>query len=135
MKSCPTCNRTYPDDVLAFCLVDGSILSAPYDPEATQRIPSARSTNPPPTEVLHSTLKSGGQAYHSPLSSTHMPKDLTPSKGKRGAWRIPIAIPVVLLVLWLLGFILGIGGGLIHILFTVGAVIFITIFIIGRAKS
>lgn len=35
MKSCPTCNRTYPDDTLAFCLVDGSVLSAPYDPQAT----------------------------------------------------------------------------------------------------
>ena len=32
MKSCPTCNRTYPDDTLAFCLMDGAVLSAPYDP-------------------------------------------------------------------------------------------------------
>jgi hypothetical protein len=53
MKSCPTCNRTYPDDTLAFCLVDGSILSAPYNSEATQRIPPSGSTNPPATEVLH----------------------------------------------------------------------------------
>jgi len=50
MKSCPTCNRTYPDDTLAFCLIDGSVLSAPYDPQAKQQ----RANEPPPTEVLHS---------------------------------------------------------------------------------
>ena len=48
MKSCPTCNRTYPDDTLAFCLMDGSVLSAPYDPAAKP----TRDADPPPTEVL-----------------------------------------------------------------------------------
>jgi hypothetical protein len=51
MKHCPMCNRTYADDSITFCLADGSLLSAPYDPDATQRIP-ARLTNPTPTEVL-----------------------------------------------------------------------------------
>jgi hypothetical protein len=51
MKQCPTCNRTYADDSITFCLADGALLSASYDPVATQRIP-ARLTNPPPTEVL-----------------------------------------------------------------------------------
>jgi hypothetical protein len=51
MKRCPACDRTYADDTTTFCLADGSLLSAPYDPEATQRIP-ARLTSPPPTEVL-----------------------------------------------------------------------------------
>lgn len=53
MKRCPTCDRTYADDSTTFCLADGSLLSAPYDPDATQRIP-VRLTNPPPTEVLTS---------------------------------------------------------------------------------
>jgi hypothetical protein len=35
MKQCLICNRTYSDDSLRFCLEDGSILSAQYDPEAT----------------------------------------------------------------------------------------------------
>jgi hypothetical protein len=58
MKSCPSCNRTYPDDNLAFCLMDGSVLSAPYDPNAratppaTQNISSSRTTRPPATEVM-----------------------------------------------------------------------------------
>jgi hypothetical protein len=55
MKTCPECNRTYPDDTLAFCLVDGAILSAPFDPEATHRIPTPRSTNPQATEFLPSS--------------------------------------------------------------------------------
>lgn len=36
MKSCPTCNRTF-EDTMSFCLVDGSILSAPFDPNARRR--------------------------------------------------------------------------------------------------
>lgn len=51
MKQCPACNRTYADDSITFCLADGALLSASYDPDATQRIP-ARLTSPPPTEVL-----------------------------------------------------------------------------------
>ncbi len=51
MKSCPTCNRTYPDDTLAFCLMDGSILSAPFD-ETGKAVPPDRDSSPPPTEVL-----------------------------------------------------------------------------------
>jgi hypothetical protein len=54
MKQCPTCNRTFADYV-TFCIVDGAILSAPYDSEETQRIPSPRITNPPPAEVLRPT--------------------------------------------------------------------------------
>src|SRR5215208_305565 len=54
MKQCPTCNRTYADETLTYCLDDGSLLSAPYDSEATQRIYPARVTNPPPTEALPS---------------------------------------------------------------------------------
>lgn len=56
MKKCPTCNRTYADETLTYCLADGSLLSAPYDPEATQRIYPSRITNSPPTEVLPSNL-------------------------------------------------------------------------------
>jgi hypothetical protein len=53
MKACPTCNRTYADETLAFCLVDGAILSAPYDSHETLRIPASRSTNPTQTEILN----------------------------------------------------------------------------------
>ena len=51
MKSCPTCNRTF-EDTFTFCLVDGSILSAPFDPRATLIIPEPGQTELPPTEVF-----------------------------------------------------------------------------------
>ena len=38
----------------------------------------------------------------------------------------------VILILWLLGFVLHIGGGLIHILIVVAVVLFLVDFITGR---
>jgi hypothetical protein len=57
MKSCPTCSRTYADETLTFCLIDGSILSAPYVPQAPSSISASRYTDPPPTEVLPAAPK------------------------------------------------------------------------------
>ncbi len=56
MKRCPTCNRTYTDASLNFCLEDGTPLAPdappPPDPNATVRYPAARNTlEPPPTEI------------------------------------------------------------------------------------
>jgi hypothetical protein len=55
MKRCPTCNRTYTDLSLNFCLEDGTPLAAdapPVDPNATIRYPAGRDTaEPPPTEI------------------------------------------------------------------------------------
>ena len=55
MKRCPTCNRTYTDLSLNFCLEDGTPLATdgpPVDPNATIRYPAARDTSePPPTEI------------------------------------------------------------------------------------
>ncbi|HEX8144672.1 MAG TPA: hypothetical protein VF553_19040 [Pyrinomonadaceae bacterium] len=50
MKICPTCKRAYADETLTYCLDDGSLLAAAFDPEATQRIPPPRTTYPPPTQ-------------------------------------------------------------------------------------
>ncbi|HEU4769489.1 MAG TPA: hypothetical protein VFS77_19135, partial [Pyrinomonadaceae bacterium] len=61
MKRCPTCNRTYADLSLNFCLDDGTPLAneaAPTtDLDATIRYPSpARDTSePPPTEIYRPT--------------------------------------------------------------------------------
>lgn len=58
MKRCPSCNRSYTDPSLNFCLEDGTplVLDAPTpptsDPNATMRYPAARDTaEPPPTEI------------------------------------------------------------------------------------
>lgn len=44
MKKCPTCNQTYSDDNLSFCLSDGSVLQ--------QLSQQSDSYNPPPTVVM-----------------------------------------------------------------------------------
>ena len=62
MKKCPSCNRTYQDDQLSFCLDDGSPLlsvgdtgqPSSYDPSATLQYNTSRETNPPPTQVYGS---------------------------------------------------------------------------------
>jgi len=54
MKTCPACKRTF-DDMLTFCLIDGSVLSVPYDPQETKRFPDARSELP--TETALPTIK------------------------------------------------------------------------------
>jgi len=56
---------------LAFCLVDGSVLSAPYDPEQTQRVPPPRTTSSA-TEVL-----AGGRRLP-PQSTIHAPAPPVP---------------------------------------------------------
>jgi hypothetical protein len=92
MKSCPTCNRTF-EDTLTYCLVDGSILSAPFDPQATLIITEARKTNPPPTEILPSSL--------SPPLLEVSPARLKP---KRLWLRVVLAIIIALVISWAIGF-------------------------------
>ena len=58
MKSCPACNRTYADETLSFCLEDGSILSAPYDPDKTQQISRPSDTDSILTRVSYNKTNS-----------------------------------------------------------------------------
>lgn len=78
MKLCPTCNRSYTDDTLSFCLHDGSVLiSGSDDPQATQRIPV-----PPTTDASASTL-----VYHE-QGSAPPPRGQQPQL-QYGAWAEP----------------------------------------------
>jgi len=61
MKSCPTCNRTF-EDTLTFCLVDGSILSAPFDPNAERREVAAPESAPPTMTYPHAQAFAGSHA-------------------------------------------------------------------------
>lgn len=53
MKKCPQCNRTYPDDTLAFCLEDGALLSASYNPQETQTPTVAINAGEVPTVIAN----------------------------------------------------------------------------------
>jgi hypothetical protein len=141
MKSCPACNRTF-EDTFTFCLVDGSILSAPFDPQATREIPKRRNTNPPPTEVmLPPTMPSPQPGYTPPYSSNAMPNPGHPPffQGQYLARNTPQKktklwiVSIVLFVLWFFGLTLRIGGGLIHSLL-LAALIIVIIYLIKIAR-
>ena len=70
MKGCPTCNRTYGDDTLTFCLDDGTRLSASHDLRSTLQGPAPRVTDPPRTEILPPHLAPGNQGP-APLHSSN----------------------------------------------------------------
>ena len=82
LKQCATCSRTYDDDTLAYCLDDGSMLVARDDPQATLRIPAARVTDMPATQV----------APPPPL-----PRYQTPKQSNR--WPIYVLVTFALIVL------------------------------------
>jgi hypothetical protein len=42
MKKCPNCSRTYSDHTFSFCLDDGALLSASFDPDATLVLPTTK---------------------------------------------------------------------------------------------
>jgi hypothetical protein len=140
MKSCPACNRTYPDDTLAFCLMDGSVLSAPYDPSDSQRRPAARGTRAPRTEVLSpptmpvETRRPLQSTIRAPVPQVPLPysdKETYSAQHKQSRvtrW----TILVILLILWLLGFIGHIGGSLIHILLVIAVIVLIYNLVSGR---
>src|SRR6185369_6700680 len=69
MKSCPTCKRTF-EDTFTFCLIDGAILSAPFDPLATHANPEVRNTGQARTEVLTPDSLSG---YEPPAATIPSP--------------------------------------------------------------
>jgi hypothetical protein len=79
MKTCPTCNRSYNDDTLSFCLHDGSILVAgSNDTQATQRIPAPPVTHP----------DAATQAYPVPPAQT-LPPVIPSPQLQHGAWAGP----------------------------------------------
>lgn len=118
MKKCPTCNRTFTDDALSFCLEDGSPLlsvgseSGPpsYDPGATIQYNPGRETNPPPPSSYTPSQTPGYQAPP-PAWSPMPPPGSVPGGGMPGGppkkkskgiyWVIGIIAVVV---------VLGIGG-------------------------
>jgi ketosteroid isomerase-like protein len=87
MKRCPTCNRTYTDDTLRYCLQDGASLVTDGqggvvipDPEATMVRDSGhgpRGEGPPPTEVFSPR---GAQTIATPNPAQTAPPHVRPTE-------------------------------------------------------
>lgn len=106
MKRCPSCNRTYTDLSLNFCLEDGTPLvntgpSAP-DPNATIRYPGARDTSePPPTEIYRPapTVSPRPAAPPSPTPQQWSPRPpAVPPKKSNAIWWILGGLAAVLII-------------------------------------
>lgn len=134
MKSCPACNRTF-EDTFTFCLVDGSILSAPFDPQATRAYPSPRNTDPTPPEAVPSltmpaedslppTIAAPPPIFVSPSSMDKAVHSLHPSEVKRPNRSRNISrqkgpnfrvVSAVFFILWVIGVYYHVGGLLFHV--------------------
>lgn len=104
MKRCPSCNRTYTDVSLNFCLEDGTPLisdAAPsFDPHATVRYTQPpTSSAPPPTEIyrekaLLNQVPEMGQPRTSPSQWGSTPY-VQPQKKSNAVWWIVGGVLVV----------------------------------------
>jgi len=99
MKSCPTCHRTF-EDTLTYCLVDGSILSAPYDPEATQSFQFPQNTEP--LKVAQTIPSSSPQ----PNFSTDFKQNQVAEKPRRKGGLI---FGVIIVLVLAVGLVIGLG--------------------------
>jgi hypothetical protein len=106
MKTCPTCNRTYTDASLNFCLEDGTPLNsgaAPGpDPNATLRYTDSQPTTPvsqpyqAPTSGINTTPTNQPPVYHDPTQGSsfgqQQPSRLTvpvgPARKSNAIWWI-----------------------------------------------
>jgi ketosteroid isomerase-like protein len=113
MKRCPTCQRTYTDDSLRFCLQDGTLLlgvseaSASFDPSATLQLPASAPglDEPPPTGVLNShTLpisKPAPTATPQPRATAHDAQAFAPSTPKAQNTGLVVGLTVTVVILLL----------------------------------
>lgn len=108
MKSCPTCNRTYPDDTLAFCLVDGSVLSAPYDPQMAQPYSQPYGSEHPTIEMSNAASKTSDTIPSLSAQPVFIPEVKQSSSKKRSGkgWLI-VSILVSLAIIG--GLVIGFG--------------------------
>jgi hypothetical protein len=97
MKRCPSCNRTYTDTSLNFCLDDGSPLTVDtgVDPNATIRYTDVHDTNSPPassgqqTPLLNQVEPSAQPRQWAPTPPVH------PRKKSSAVWWVLGGVVVV----------------------------------------
>ncbi len=108
MKRCPSCNRTFTDVSLNFCLEDGTPLvnDTGVDPGATLRIQDPHETNPQATELYppRHTTPSGPR-----LSARYETPDSRPAQANQWSPLPPMPPKKSNAVWWILGAIL-VGG-------------------------
>lgn len=92
MKRCPTCNRTYSDRDLSFCIDDGTPLASLPEEDSTVVTPPSRS------EASSSGSSSYGNSRTPPAYQPPGSYIPTEAKGKRSAWPWVIGLLAVVLI-------------------------------------
>ncbi|MBA3805272.1 MAG: hypothetical protein H0X14_06110 [Acidobacteria bacterium] len=123
MKRCPTCQSTYTDESLRFCLQDGAALisisgGGPTVPDQEKTLlinsrESGRSSDPPPTEILSPSIMPTVASPRTPVTTpqSSRPTEMSAQnyaappqqRPKSNALIIPITIAATVLVLALGG--------------------------------
>jgi hypothetical protein len=104
MKRCPTCNQTYIDTSLNFCLEDGTPLLADaghmHDPNATIRYGEQPGTNPPPTEIYRqpAPLLNQLDASEQPRQWARSPTSVSRKKSNAVWWILGGVVVAALIV-------------------------------------
>lgn len=122
MKRCPTCQRTYADDSLTFCLDDGTPLAASdqfdpgatlIDPGATLVMPDSRATSParPPAETYRPQQPQQPQTSPPPYnmqpvawSPQMQPRDYSATNARPG--RVPAIVSLICIIAAFFTFVL-----------------------------
>jgi hypothetical protein len=87
MKRCPSCNRTYTEATLNFCLEDGSPLIPDVAPSAGSAYPTSRD-NPPATQVYEQQQPLLNQVEMSAQPRQWSPVGVQPRKKSSAVWWI-----------------------------------------------
>jgi ketosteroid isomerase-like protein len=97
VKRCPTCNKTFTDRNLSFCVDDGTplVLIDPVDDEATVVRPS-------PSDDLQSSSAGSSRTDPKENGVSYFPAYVPPGTGprKRSSWPLMLGILVVVLLLF-----------------------------------
>lgn len=123
--------------------MDGAVLSAPYDSSDAERRPAPRGSSAPPTEILNAPkvtvetsppLQSTIRAPAPQAPTLPSDKETHYSQGEqnRSPKLMRWAILAILLILWLFGLIVHIGGGLIHSLLLIAVIVLIYSLVASR---
>jgi hypothetical protein len=86
MKSCPKCNRTFPDEGQKFCTFDGGLLIAPqtFDPNATIRATSIDLNNPSERPTSRDLPDPNATIIENYPATVALPRNTGPTTGPAG---------------------------------------------------
>src|SRR6267378_3250521 len=139
MKSCPTCNRTYTDEMLSYCLDDGTPLqhaivgglppgaTPSFDPQATVSFQPGRDTSPPSQPAATAPTIMSSQSLGIPPQPVMQPPPVMQPQQWSPAPQMPpppkkrSAIPWIIAGLIVLLLLIGGGIGLVGLLVYVGS--------------